>query len=185
MQASLTIVSDERLLGLAHAFGREFAVAAGVPEGECATLVGALDGALRFVCRRAYPGDPGGRIELTLAVAERGLRASLHDWGRPLTSAEGPDVLLDLGDAIEDLRLINLGAQGKRLTFVWRTSHAGDVASGVADPPAVAVAGVDADAHAGEIVGHHALLPSPDGPAPRPASRSSRRRTAGSACSGG
>ena len=217
MQASLTIVSDERLLGLAHSFGRDFAVAAGVPEGDCATLVSALDEALRFVCRHAYPGDPSGRIEVTLAVAEHGLRASLHDWGRPLTSAEGPDVRLDLGEPIEDLRLINLGAQGKRLSFVWRTSHTADVAGGVADPPAVAATGVDADAivvraatpddaeqiaqalyenyslsyvhpdfyrprwvreellagrvlstvavHAGEIVGHHALLPLPDGPA--------------------
>jgi predicted N-acetyltransferase YhbS/anti-sigma regulatory factor (Ser/Thr protein kinase) len=217
MQASLTIASDERLLGLAHTFGREFAVAAGVPEGECATLVGALDEALRFVCRRAYPDDPSGRIELTLAVAERGLRASLHDWGRPLTSAEGTDVRLDLGEPVEDLRLINLGAQGKRLSFLWRTSHTGDVAGGAADPPAVAVTGVDADAivvraatpadaeqiaqvlyenyslsyvhpdfyrprwvreellagrvlssvaeHGGEVVGHHALLPVPDGPA--------------------
>jgi len=33
------------------------------------------------------------------------VRASLHDWGRPLTSGEGPAEPVDLGGAVEDLRL--------------------------------------------------------------------------------
>jgi N-acetylglutamate synthase-like GNAT family acetyltransferase len=150
---------------------------------------------------------------VTLALAERGVLASLHDWGRPLTSAAGAGELLDLGHAVEDLQLINLGAQGKRLSFVVRASHEGVAAEGVADaPPAAVDAGVievreghagDAEqiaqllyenyslsyvhpdfyrprwvheelaagrvrssvaVHDGAVVGHHALLPSPDGP---------------------
>ncbi len=216
MLACLTISSDERLRGLARAFGQEFAAAAGVPDSDCRRLVGALDEALRFVCARAYPGDPTGRIEVTLTLAERGVHASLHDWGRPLTSAEGPDELLDLGDAAEDLRLINLGAQGKRLSFLWRTQHAVEHAGALAETPAAPVDAMDADGiavregtaddaepiaqllyenyslsyvhpdfyrprwlreqlrsgrvlssvaeHGGAVVGHHALLPSGDGP---------------------
>src|SRR4051794_8316581 len=216
MLASLTVSSDERLVALVHAFGREFAAAVGVPDGDGAPLVGALDEAVRFVCARAYPGDSAGRIEVTLAPAERGVRASLHDWGLPLTSAEGPADLLDLGAAVEDLRLVNLGAQGKRLSFVWRTTHHVEVAGDLADAPSAAVAAEDAAAmgvrdgtaedaepiaqllyenyalsyvhpdfyrprwlreqllagrllssvavHDTEVVGHHALLVSPDAP---------------------
>ena len=145
MLACLTISSDERLRVLARAFGQEFAAAAGVPEDERPGLAGALDDALRFVCERAYPGDPTGRIELTLSLAERGVQVSLHDWGRPLTSAEGSGVLPGLGDAAEDLRLINLGADGKRLSFLWRTRHAADVAGGAAEEPLAAVDAAEAE----------------------------------------
>ena len=146
MHASLTVSSDQRLLSLVSAFGREFAGAAGLPDRESAPLVGALDEAVRFVSERAYPGDPTGRIEITLEPAERGIRVSVHDWGRPLTSAEGPAELVDLGAAAEDLRLINLGRRGKRLSFIWRTSQELDVAAGLADAPPPVVANADADA---------------------------------------
>jgi anti-sigma regulatory factor (Ser/Thr protein kinase)/GNAT superfamily N-acetyltransferase len=146
MLACLTVSSDERLRPLVGAFGREFAAAAGLPDGEGARLAGALDEAVRFVCARAYPGDPTGRIEVMLEPVERGVRASLHDWGRPLTSAEGPGELVGLDGPVEDLRLINLGAQGKRLSFLWRTSHLIEVAGGVADAPPAAVTATDAGA---------------------------------------
>ena len=147
MHACLTVSSDQRLLSLVSAFGREFAGAAGLPDPESARLVGALDEAVRFVTERAYPGDPTGRIEITLEPAERGIRVSVHDWGRPLTSAEGAAELVDLGAAAEDLRLINLGAHGKRLSYIWRTSQELDVAAGVADAPPPVVANADADAN--------------------------------------
>ena len=145
MHACLTVSSDQRLLSLVSALGREFAGAAGLPDRERALLVGALDAAVRFVSERAYPGDPTGRIEITLEPAERGIRVSVHDWGRPLTSAEGAAELVDLGAAVEDLRLINLGGRGKRLSYIWRTSQVLDVAAGVADapPPVVPNAGAN------------------------------------------
>ena len=96
------------------------------------------------MCERAYPGDPTGRIEVSLEPTERGVRASLHDWGRPLTSAEGTAELVDLGGAVEDLRLINLGAQGKRLSFLWCTGDVIEVAVGLADAPPTAVTATDA-----------------------------------------
>ena len=145
MHVCLTVSSDQRLLSLVSACGREFAAAAELPDPESAQLVGALDEAVRFVSERAYPGDPTGRIDVTLEPAERGIRVSVHDWGRPLTSAEGPAELVDLGAAVEDLRLINLGGRGKRLSFIWRTSRLLDVAAGVADAPPPVVPTVDAN----------------------------------------
>jgi N-acetylglutamate synthase-like GNAT family acetyltransferase len=142
VRASLTLSSDERLLSIVQASGREYARAIGVPEPDGERLVGALDTAVRFVCERAYPGDSAGEIEVVLEPAERGIVAAVHDWGRPLTSAEGADVRVDLGPGVEQLRLINLGADGKRLTFVLRTSHRADVLAGVADAPAPVVAAV-------------------------------------------
>ena len=144
IHASLTVSSDERLLPLVRAFGREFAGAAGLPHDEHEPLVGALEAAVRFVCERAYPGDPTGRIDIDLEPAERGIRAAVHDWGRPLISAEGADVLLPLRAPVEDLRLINLGARGKRLSFIWRTPHVVDFAAAVAEAPPPAVATADA-----------------------------------------
>jgi N-acetylglutamate synthase-like GNAT family acetyltransferase len=145
MLACLTVSSDERLLPLVREFVREFARAAGLADGEDARLVGALDEAVGFVCRRAYPDDPTGRIEVALEPAERGIRASVHDWGRPLTSAEGAAELVDLGPEVDDLWLLNLGAGGKRLSFVWRTNHLVDVPAGAADAPPPVVATADAN----------------------------------------
>jgi N-acetylglutamate synthase-like GNAT family acetyltransferase len=142
--AGLTISSDERLVPLVRVFGRDFAGIVDLPDGEGLQLVRALEAAVRFVCERAYPGDSAGRIELTLEPTERGIRAAVHDWGRPLTSAEGPGDLIPLGPPVEDLRLINLGANGKRLSFVWRTSHLTEFAAGVADAPTPVMAPPDA-----------------------------------------
>jgi anti-sigma regulatory factor (Ser/Thr protein kinase)/GNAT superfamily N-acetyltransferase len=221
MFARLTISSDARFRALVRAFGLEFARAGGVDEADAAPLVEALDEAVRFVCAHAYAGDPSGRIEVMLEPVEAGVHVAVHDWGRPLTSmaapAEGPPELARLGAVVGNLRLINLGAEGKRLSFVWQTAHAVDVAPAATDAPAVAAHDADAarivvrdgspeDAepiaqllyenyalsyvhpdfyrprwlreelragrvvsavavHAGEVVGHHALVPAPDGPA--------------------
>lgn len=72
MLACLTVSSDQRLLSLVRAFGREFAAVVGLPDGQAVRLVGMLDEAVRFVCERAYPGDPTGRIEVSLEPTEGG-----------------------------------------------------------------------------------------------------------------
>lgn len=140
MLARLSVSTDERLLPLVRAFGREVASAVGLSNAEGGRLVGAIDEVMRFVRERAYPGDPTGTIELTLEPAERGIRVAVHDWGRPLTSAEGPAELTQLGARVEDLRLINLGREGKRLSFVWPTTHAVEVSARGTDavPPSAA-----------------------------------------------
>jgi GNAT superfamily N-acetyltransferase len=141
--ACLTVSSDERLLPVVHAFAREFAGVLGLPTQERELLVDALGHAVRFVRERAYPGDPTGRIEVTLEPVERGIHTTVHDWGRPLTSGEGPTEVADFDAAVADVRLINLGAQGKRLSFLWRTSHPVEVTAGAADAAPRVVATAD------------------------------------------
>ena len=133
MLARLSVSTHERMLPLVRALGREFAAAVGLSEPEGKRLVGAVDEVVRFVRERAYPGDPTGTIEVTLEPAERGIQVAVHDWGRPLTSAEGPPELAELATTVEDLRLINLGKEGKRLSFVWPTPHAVEVTTGATD----------------------------------------------------
>jgi GNAT superfamily N-acetyltransferase len=143
MLARLTVSSDERLRPLVRAFGLEFARAGGVRREDAAPLVQVLDEAVQFVCARAYPDDATGKIELTLEPAETGLQVVVHDWGRPLTSvdepSDGPPELARLGAEVDGLRLINLGADGKRLSFVWRAALAVSAAPGAADAPAPVV----------------------------------------------
>jgi anti-sigma regulatory factor (Ser/Thr protein kinase) len=139
MLASLTVSSDVRFRPLASAFGSEFARAAGVSEADASRLAGVLDEAVRFVSEHAYPGDAAGRIELTLEPEDDGVRVAVHDWGRPLTSvadpSAGPAELRRLDALVGGLRLINLGADGKRLSFVFAAAHAADVAPAAAEAP--------------------------------------------------
>jgi GNAT superfamily N-acetyltransferase/anti-sigma regulatory factor (Ser/Thr protein kinase) len=140
MIASLTLSSDERLRPLAGGFGLEFARAVGVAEDAAPGLADVLGEAVRFVCEQAYPGDASGRIEVTLEPDAAGIRVTLHDWGRPLTSvrepAEGPPALAPLRARVGAVRLINLGADGKRLSFVWEAAHATPAAPAAAEAPA-------------------------------------------------
>jgi anti-sigma regulatory factor (Ser/Thr protein kinase)/predicted N-acetyltransferase YhbS len=137
MIASLTVSIDARLRPLVGAAGSEFARALGVSPSEATGLAGVLDEAVRFVAEHAYPGDDAGRIELTLEPDDDGVRVALHDWGRPLTSVEdpaaGPPELARLHAMVVGLRLINLGADGKRLSFVWRAAHTVRAAPGAAE----------------------------------------------------
>jgi anti-sigma regulatory factor (Ser/Thr protein kinase)/N-acetylglutamate synthase-like GNAT family acetyltransferase len=146
MLASVTVSSDERLLPVVRASGREFARVVGVSDAGGAALAATLAEAVRFVCERAYPGDPAGTIEVTLEPAEHGVRVAVHDWGRPLTSTEDAADLPQLGSAVEDLRLVNLGADGKRLSFAWVTTEPLAVAAGAADALPRAAATADAAA---------------------------------------
>ena len=217
MLARLTLSSDERLRPLARAFGFEFALASGIEAAAAAPLVEALDEAIAFVRTRAYPGDRAGRIEVTLEPGGAGIQVAVHDWGRPLISLdspeEGPPELQRLGAAVDAVRLINLGADGKRLSFLWPVElavepgavEASDAVAPAVDAGAIEIRdGTPEDAepiaqllyenyalsyvhpdfyrprwlreelragrvvsavavHAGEVVGHHALVPAPDG----------------------
>jgi serine/threonine-protein kinase RsbW len=141
MLTRLTVSTDERLLPLVRAYGGQVSRAMGLSDEEASRLAEAVDEVVRFVRERAYPGDPAGTIEVALESAERGIRVAVHDWGRPLTSAASPPELAQLGAAVEDLRLINLGGQGKRLSFVWPTTLPVALTAGAADaaPPSAVI----------------------------------------------
>lgn len=71
---------------------------------------------------RAYPDDPTGEIVVQLELGEGEVRVTIEDWGEPISSFGGgggpaPDELADIDAKTADLRLVNLGRDGKRLSF--------------------------------------------------------------------
>jgi len=160
----LTIPSDDRSLPIAAAVVDRFAAAIELPEQAGATLrtvVGALVG---FVFAEAYPDGLDGEVELILEAEEGAVRMTLQDWGEPIRSFGGgghpvPDALTPVTALVDDLRLVNLGSEGKLLSAVLSAPevHA-------ADPSARAfgVPGAAAVAHAHAAADEIAIRPVQD-----------------------
>jgi N-acetylglutamate synthase-like GNAT family acetyltransferase len=114
-----------------------FASAAGLADTDARRLGGVVEALVRFTLDHAYPNDPWGEIEVTLEAGDGVTSIDVHDWGLPLTSAGGglgplPSGLESLAADVDDLRLINLGGDGKRVTAHLRTAA---TTAPVADPP--------------------------------------------------
>jgi len=133
----VTVRSDAGATALVAGVIPPFATAAEISDAEARRLRAVVEALLRFTIEHAYPDDPWGDIEVTLE-AEGGVTSiDVHDWGLPLTSAGGeagplPAPLASLGSETDDVRLINLGGDGKRLTAQLRTATIADPA---AKPP--------------------------------------------------
>ena len=70
---------------------------------------------------RLFPGDPDGTVELELDADLTTVTVAIHDWGRPIAALDPnalPPGLEELAGLVSDLRLVNLGADGKRTTAV-------------------------------------------------------------------
>lgn len=124
----LTVPSEDRSLALVDALVERYAAGVEVPTAERAELVALVGNAVRFVLENAYPGDPTGEIELTLDVSDGTIGIDVHDWGRPLAAAGGgagalPPQLEPLCACADQVRLVNLGADGKRLRLSKRVSY--------------------------------------------------------------
>jgi N-acetylglutamate synthase-like GNAT family acetyltransferase len=116
-----------------------FASAAGLSDTDRRRLGAVVEALVVFTLDHAYPNDPWGEIEVTLETGDGVTSVDVHDWGLPLISAGGelgplPPQLASLTADIEDLRLINLGGDGKRLTGQLRTAT---TTAPAADPPPV------------------------------------------------
>jgi N-acetylglutamate synthase-like GNAT family acetyltransferase len=132
----VTVRSDAGATGLVAGVIAPFATAAGIPDADSRRLRAVVEALVRFTLDHAYPDDPWGEIEVTLEAGAGVTSIDVHDWGLPLTSAGGtagplPAPLASLARDADDLRLINLGGEGKRLTAHVRTT----TAHPVADPP--------------------------------------------------
>jgi GNAT superfamily N-acetyltransferase len=117
----LTVVSDASASSLVAAVLPVFAASAGLRPAEVRRLGKVVDGLLAFTLDNAYPSDPLGEIEDTLEAADRTVVVAVHDWGLPLTSAGRdfgplPERLAALAPDARNVQLLNLGAQGKRLS---------------------------------------------------------------------
>lgn len=130
-RVKLTVLSDAsaepQVLALLHAF----AAAAGIPAEDAQRLSTAVARLVRFTLENAYPDDDLGEIEVTLDADEGFVQVTVHDWGLPLTSAGGdfgplPEPLAALPPDARNVRLLNLGSEGKRLTAEVSVRSSGD-----------------------------------------------------------
>jgi N-acetylglutamate synthase-like GNAT family acetyltransferase len=127
----LQVPSEERSLALLESLTERWCEALEIPEPEARELVRLIRDTAAFTLTDSYPGDPTGRIEVTLDLVGKDVHVEVHDWGLPLTSSgehgEGlrPELAAVRARA-DDLRLINLGADGKRITLSKRVSSALD-----------------------------------------------------------
>lgn len=118
----VTVPSVPRSLELLETFARRWCETLEIPPAEAAELVDLVRETAAFTLHHSYPGDPTGQIEVTLDAVGRGVHVEVHDWGLPLASSgehgEGlrPE-LAALARRADGLRLLNLGADGKRITF--------------------------------------------------------------------
>jgi N-acetylglutamate synthase-like GNAT family acetyltransferase len=125
----VTVPSNADAAALVAGVIPPFAMAADVSDTEARRLGAVVEALVRFTLDHAYPDDPWGEIEVTLETAAGITSIDIHDWGRPLASAGGeagplPASLASLARDANDVRLINLGGDGKRLTAHLRTATA-------------------------------------------------------------
>lgn len=127
----LTAPSEHASSTLVEGLARQWCAALEISAADAEQVVVLTCAAVRFTLEHAYPGDPSGQIEITLDLSGGSVRVDVHDWGLPLASGGCelgalPSGLAELAPRAGDLRLINLGADGKRITFHVEVSHAID-----------------------------------------------------------
>jgi anti-sigma regulatory factor (Ser/Thr protein kinase) len=124
----LTVPSDGSSLAVVGAVVESFPGVVGAGEAAARRMVSAVCEAVAFVAAEAYPDRAEGQLELTLQTGERSVRVQIHDWGRPLAAAGGelgelPPGLDRVAREALDVRIINLGREGKLTTFSWPLEH--------------------------------------------------------------
>jgi len=128
-RATLTIPASPSTAVIAEAVAMSFAHEAGVPAEGVERLQRAIRCLVNFSIEQSYGGDSGGDVEISLELDSDGVVVDVHDWGKPFRRAGGPDGPLPAGledaEAVgENVRLINLANDGKRLTLHIATDHA-------------------------------------------------------------
>jgi N-acetylglutamate synthase-like GNAT family acetyltransferase len=116
-----TVLSDANAEPLVLALLHAFVAATGSSAEDARRLATVVAGLVSFTLDDAYPDDDLGEIEITLEADTDLVRVTVHDWGLPLTSAGGdfgplPEPLAALVPDAQNLQLLNLGSDGKRLT---------------------------------------------------------------------
>ena len=148
-----TVLSDASAEPLVSALLPAFAAAAGISAEDARRLAAVVTCLVEFTLDDAYPDDDSGEIEVTLEADGDLVHVTVHDWGLPLTSAGAefgplPEPLAGLAADAQNVQLLNLGSDGKRLTAdVPARSSGGDrsTARYHVDGPRVAKAGDEAD----------------------------------------
>jgi N-acetylglutamate synthase-like GNAT family acetyltransferase/anti-sigma regulatory factor (Ser/Thr protein kinase) len=116
-----TVLSDASAEPVVFALLSAFVAATGIPTEDARRLDAVVAGLVGFALENAYPDDDVGEIDVTLEAEADLVHITVHDWGLPLTSAGGdfgplPEPLAALAPDAQNLQLLNLGSDGKRLT---------------------------------------------------------------------
>ena len=120
-------VADE--LPLIESTTRQFCEMRGLAAGECDEISELVVWLAGWIIDRAYPDDPNGEIAVQLELGEGEVRVTIEDWGEPISSfgageSEVPAALEEVESRTTDLRLVNLGRDGKRLSFAVAAADA-------------------------------------------------------------
>jgi N-acetylglutamate synthase-like GNAT family acetyltransferase/anti-sigma regulatory factor (Ser/Thr protein kinase) len=126
-----TVLSDASARPLVLALLPAFADASGIPAEDAQRLESVVMGLVGFTLDHSYPDDDLGEIEVTLEADADVVHVAVHDWGVPLTSSGGefgplPEALADVAAHARNVRLLNLGSGGKRLTAEVSARSSGD-----------------------------------------------------------
>ena len=117
----IAVGSDRRDLFLVDDLVEGFARARGLADDDRGRLVEVVHRLVTWVNDSAYPNDETGEIAVQLELAEGAVRVLVEDWGEPLAAFGGslgevPEELAGVDALTDDLRLVNLGRDGKRLS---------------------------------------------------------------------
>jgi N-acetylglutamate synthase-like GNAT family acetyltransferase/anti-sigma regulatory factor (Ser/Thr protein kinase) len=116
-----TVLSDASAEPLVLVLLPAFAASTGISAEDTRQLGTVVAGLVSFILDNAYPDDDFGEIEVTLEADADLVHVTVHDWGLPLASAGGdfgplPEPLASLAPDAQNIQLLNLGSDGKRLT---------------------------------------------------------------------
>ncbi|MDP4604028.1 MAG: GNAT family N-acetyltransferase [Solirubrobacteraceae bacterium] len=117
----ISIGSEDSELVLVDGVVERFAAARKIEPADAQRLGQVVHKLTAWIIEHAYPGDPTGELVVQLELAEGAVRCTIEDWGEPIAAFGGglgsiPPELAQVEAITHDLRLVNLGRDGKRLS---------------------------------------------------------------------
>jgi anti-sigma regulatory factor (Ser/Thr protein kinase)/GNAT superfamily N-acetyltransferase len=146
-QTQLRVPAQGRFLPLVQGHVRDLARAIGLPDRDVLALELAAEEAFENICTHAYPDGTPGDVLVDGELLAGELRLAFHDEGLPFDPAllerrgakpEGETSGLGLKlihNAVDEVRWVNRGRQGKALCLVKRLPQAEGAESSVPDRP--------------------------------------------------
>ena len=143
----LRIPAQGRFLPLVQGHVRDLARAAGLPDRDVLALELAAEEAFENICTHAYPDGTPGDVLVDGELLESELRLSFHDEGLPFDpvllegrNAQPKSETAGLGlklihSAVDEVRWVNQGRQGKALCMVKRLPRPDEGESPAPDRP--------------------------------------------------
>lgn len=118
----VSIGAEKADLPIVRAVIAQFAERRGLDRNETADLTASTEGACSWLIDHAYPDNPLGELAVQLELESGAVRVVIEDWGEPIRAFGGgigsvPEALANVTLAAHDLRLVNLGRDGKRTSF--------------------------------------------------------------------